>query len=292
MAQRGRKPRMKPEDDMPEPPDFSEPVEDGSGLPPVDFTNTPEFRAAVAKAAAQAAVIMRDQILADLKGAGIGPQGPIIVPDTASAIPQDRDFAGALAMAIAELTDQGRTKRLAPEVMRARLAARDLMHKLVADAKADWTRCMQNGERERAEAFMPAYELRNKVYLDEVLVDPIWIAPDHTQRATVIDWPGAPNECMIPLNDIAKAIHKAFLDSIGTVPKNHQIPDEAGKQLYATPGGLVVHGRAPARRETGVRQDSRGPVGEGLNIRHRGGAGSYKEVNILGTVSAPARQTV
>ena len=283
---------MNPEDDMPEPPDFSEPVEDGSGLPPVDFTNTPEFRAAVAKAAAQAAVIMRDQILADLKGAGIGPQGPI-EHTAAPAIPQDRDFAGALAMAIAELTDQGRTKRLAPEVMRARLAARDLMHELIAQARADWRNCMQRGDADEAEAFMPAYQLRNKVYLDEVLVDPIWIAPDHTQRATVIDWPGAPSEAMIPVNDVAKAIFKAFQDSIGTVPKGLQIPDQPGKQLYATSGGLVVHGRAPLRRETGARQDSdRGPVGEGLNIRHRGGAGSYREVNILGTVATPARQTI
>src|SRR5208282_5160592 len=289
MSRPGRKPRMKPEDDLPEPPDFSEieGIEAQKGCDRAagaDFTDTPEFRAAVAKAAAQAAVIMRDQILADLKASGIGaPAGPIEAP--APGVPQDRDFAGALAMAIAELTDQGRTKRLAPEVMRERLAARDLMHKLLMQAKADWRECMRSGDRERAAAYMPAYELRNKVYLDEVLIDPIWIAPDHTQRATVIDWPGAPNEAMIPLNDVAKAIHKAFSDSIGTVPQALQVPDEAGKQLYATPGGLVVHGRAPARRATGMRQtEDSGPVGEGLNIRHRGGAGQFVETHILGTV--------
>src|SRR5208337_1667348 len=223
MATRGRKPRMKPEDDLPEPPDFSEVegIEAQKGCDRAagaDFTDTPEFRAAVAKAAAQAAVIMRDQILADLKASGIGaPTGPI-EPASAPGIPQDRDFAGALAMAIAELTDQGRTKRLAPEVMRERLAARDLMHKLLMQAKVDWREAKRNGDKD-SDRYMPTYELRNKVYLDEVLIDPIWIAPDHTQRATVIDWPGAPNEAMIPLNDIAKAIHKAFSDSIGTVPQ-------------------------------------------------------------------------
>src|SRR5208282_4990273 len=154
MATRGRKPRMKPEDDLPEPPDFSEGERTSfEEAPPVpaedrDFTDTPEFRAAVAKAAAQAAVIMRDQILADLKASGIGaPAGPI-EPASAPGIPQDRDFAGALAMAIAELTDQGRTKRLAPEVMRERLAARDLMHKLLMQAKASWRECMRIGDRE------------------------------------------------------------------------------------------------------------------------------------------------
>ncbi len=285
---------MKPEDDLPPPPDFDAPGmddvivdESGNATPRHDFTNTPEFRAAVAKAAAQAAVIMRDQILADLKASGIGAQ------QGAPSALQDRDYAGALAMAIADLTDQGRTKRIAPEVMKQRLDARDLMHKLIGQAKVDYRDAMRKGEVDRAEAFMPTYQLRNKVYLDEVLIDPIWIAPDHTQRATVIDWPGAPNEAMIPVNDVAKGIHDAFLNSIGNVPKELQVPEETGKELYATPGGLVIHGRAPARRATGMRQsEDHGPVGEGLNIRHRGGAGQYKEINILGTVAKPARQTV
>lgn len=232
---------------------------------------TPEFKAAVAEAVKEAAGRIQKEIIAKLSVARDGRQAE---PGDATG---DQRFAESVAMAIASLTDQGvGRKTVAPKILRQRAEARQLMTELIVEAKAA-------GEK-------PVYKLRNKIYVDEVLVEPIWIAPDHTQRATEIEWQAVPNEAMIPVNDVAKRIFKAFQDSIGSVENAPQERPIAG----VTAGGLVIKSGSRAVQPVRVLDEHGQPPSTegGLSVLHKGKSGQYKEVHVLGSVAAPARQTV
>jgi hypothetical protein len=228
------------------------------------ITETPEFHKAVADAVAKAI----PDIVAHLSAIRGAPAG------------DDKAFAEGLAMAIAALTDQGTgRKRVAPEIVEQRSKARTRMAELLIAAKA--------------ENRIPSYRLTNKVYLDEVLVDPIYIDPaSKSQKPTEIDWPGVPSEAMIPINDVAREIHAAFCLSIGSVAKEHLI---AEKPFAVTANGLVVKSGGLALRPASVLgmnpEAQQQATGEGLRIKGRGTGipGEHKEVRVLGTVAAPAR---
>jgi hypothetical protein len=239
-------------------------VSSSAGAAPAGFQNSPEFQAALAAGIAQALPVLRDQILQNL-GTARG---------AAPAVSGDHAFADALAMSIAQLTDQGVGRRhVAPEVLKSRAEARALMVQRIVEA--------------RASDQVPLYRLKHAVYLDEVLVDPVFIDSEKVQRPTEIGWPGVPNEAMQPANEAARGIFQAFTDSIGSVPANHQQPEREVKVI----GGLVVQGRPIPR--PGVNTDpGNGLSGDGgLTVPHLGRGGRYKETNVLGTLAAPARQT-
>jgi hypothetical protein len=163
--------------------------------PAVPVTDTPEFKEALAAGIEQATAKILESVQ---KVAG--------VPGTELPQGGEKNFAEMLAMAIATLTDQGTGRqRVAPEVIRARTEARDRMRQLIMKA--------------RAEGRTATYELRNKVVLDNRVIEPMWIDSNHITRPTEIDWPGVPNEVMVPINDTAKEIHAAFMESIGSVVK-------------------------------------------------------------------------
>jgi len=224
-----------------------------------NIQDTAEFKAALAQAVQDAVPAIVAQI-AQARGGG-------------AEAPGDMSFAQGLAMAIANLNDQGTgRKRVAPEVLEARLAARALMQDLLVEA--------------HAKGAVPSYTLRSKVYLGEVLVDPFWIASDHTQKPTVIDWPQVPNEAMIPHNEVARSIHEQFMLSIGSTTKV-----AAERPLKMTAGGLVVHGRPHPMRANQQQDTANSAADSGLNIHHRGKPGQFKETHVLGTVAPPARAT-
>lgn len=234
------------------------------------ITDTPEFRQAVADAVAQTIPALKEQILAHLTDARGTTAAPAASDGTA-----DHAFANALAMSLAQLTDQGTgRKRVAPEILRARSEHRDRMTKLIIDA--------------RASGAIPVYSLKNKCYLDEVMIEPFYIASDHTQRPTEIEWSGVPNEAMVPVNDIAQQIHAEFVGSIGSLAKDDNLPE---RELKVTPGGVVIKGRPMARNTAKNSVNQPAANSEGLRIRHKDAPGQFKETRILGTVMAPARQT-
>jgi hypothetical protein len=233
------------------------------------ITETPEFKNAVAEAAANAVAKM----VQDLKDSREkhGTEGEA----------SDPTWMRALAMEISQLTDQGTgRKRVAPEVLQSRQAAREKMTKLIIEA--------------RAAKKVATYRVRGKVVLANRVVEPFWIASDHTAQPTVIDYDGIPNEAMVPENKTAKGIHEAFMESIGSSVR--VVPEDA---LAITPGGLVVHGGA-AGLSSGKRQvraaeskQTGGDAGEsGLNIHHKNEPGRFVEKRILGSIADPARQTV
>lgn len=230
----------------------------------VPITETAEFKDAVSAAASKAAA----EILASLQAnqGGQTKQG-------------DANFAEGLALAIAQLSSQGtgRAKPVAPEVLKARTDARERMTELIVAA--------------RARGDVPTYELRNKVYLSEVLIDPVYIDPaTKEQRPTSIDWQGVPSEAMIPTNEIAKAIHEAFSNSIGvvTIDSTKFIKPE---HFSVTGQGLVVRGGSQALRPMHVGNGQQGDpnADDGLRVHGRGGQGKTKTINVLGSVAAPAR---
>ncbi len=230
-----------------------------------DFTKTAEFEAAVS-AATSAAVV---RILAEMKEHR-GADAPVSS--------SDRSFVESLAMAIADLNDQGSGRfRVAPEVLVERKKARDEMMSLIVKA--------------RAEGRAPVYTLTAKVFLDEVKVDPYWIGPDHGAYPTEIEWCLVPNEAMRPANDVAEGIYDAFIRSIGNTVK--VVPEDV---ISITAGGLVVKGALGRRviKQTGTGEPSESsPEGfGGMNIRGRGVPGRIVEKRVLGTVAAPARQTI
>lgn len=237
--------------------------------PRLGLTDSPEFKAAVAAEAERAVAKFKDEIVASLAAAR-GAAG------TAPAT-TDGDWMQALAMSIAALTDQGvgQRKRVSPEIIKAREVARKEMVDLILKA--------------RAERKVASYRLSGKVHLDEQCIDPIWIDRMHTAQPTEIDWPGVPNECMMPLNETAKAIFEAFTRSIGGIEAH-----VAADPLKVTKGGLVVRGRpSAAAHETTINGLGEQIVeGEGVRIKHKDQPGRFKEINILGTIAKPAQQSI
>lgn len=228
------------------------------------LAETQEFKDAIASATAAAIAAAIPTIVAQLSQA----KGGIPVD------PGEQSWAQGLAMAIAQLNDQGTgRKRVAPEIVKARDEARvEMVNRLIA-AKAA-------GE-------MPLYTLRNKVYLDEVLIDPIYMdAATKAPRATEIGWPSVPSEAMVPANDVAKGIFEMFSKSIGSAEWSKK-PDTFG----ITVGGLVVKNGAVQPKRAVPSADGYVKT-EGLTITHKGGEKNFKEVPILGTVAQPARQAI
>lgn len=227
-----------------------------------DFTSTPAFQAAVEKAAADAVA----SILAKIND---GSQAK-------EATGSNTAFAESLALAIAQLSDPGK-QHVPPDVLRGREVARTAMvDTLIALRKA---------------GRVPTYTLRNHVWLGEELIPPLWIDSQRRQRETEIDWEGVPNEAMVPLNDAAKAVHEQFLLSIGTP----SITKEDSRAFVLTPGGVVVRG-APRPGRHDVRDTMRLPGAEDSGMMRattrREEAGSFQNINVLGTVAQPAQQTV
>ena len=244
------------------------------------FMQTPEFKAAVQMAALEAAKQAKTEVLKELALAGKSGDAAGVADS-----PDLENLFRRMAMSIAEISDQGTDrKRIAPEILTAREDARKKMFELIRSAFEKAEECRR--EKKSADDFVPVYKLKNKVYLDEILIDPIWRASDGTIRAQEIDWPGVPNEAMEPVNEIAVEIFQAFSDSIGSYEK------VSAAQLVVTPRGLVVHGH-PTRGMQAINasEPSEGSVG-GVRIRGRGAvSGQVVEKNVLGTIAAPARQT-
>jgi hypothetical protein len=242
----------------------------------VKLTETPEFKSAVVAAAAQVVAevraSMRDELLVELRAL----QGASGKVEDAS----DKNWVSSLAMEISQLTDQGTgRRRVPPDVLKARADARDRMVKAILKA--------------RAEGEVPVYRVIAKTQLDNMLVDPFWVARDHSVQPTEIDWPGIPNEAMQPINEPAKAIFKAFKDSIGTA--DYKRPEEA---LGVTLGGVVVHGRAvPSKRAVngtgapgiGAGFDADAREGD-LRLHHKGESGQMVKTRVLGTIVPPAER--
>jgi hypothetical protein len=270
---------------------------DGSNQPALDITQTPEFQEAVAKAAAQAADNAIQQFAAQLAA-----------KTHTGDVGGNNDTMEKLALAIAELTDQGvgmHKVRVAPEVLVRRQHAYERMVKMldtlartILDLHPDKAKAAAMA---RGMGIIPVYRLRDKVYVAHRVVEPFVVGNDKVPRPTEIEWRGVPNGVMKPLNDAAKKIFAEYEAWIGGAP----VKRNTGEALWVTAGGLVVRG-TPQQRKVVNGVDASVPVftdleddapelqpeddeDYGMHIRAPINPNA-KEVAILGTVAPPAKQ--
>ncbi len=231
----------------------------------VDLTATPEFKAAVNEAVQQALAQFKTSLMGDA-GDAKKPEGE-----------DNFAFARQLAMAIGEVADQGTNrKRVAPEILAQRAEAHE--------------RCVALLMKARAEGKKPEYRLTSKVNLNEQLIEPFMRGSDGKPKPTVIRYSGMPNDAMVPLNDVAKAIYREYSLSIGSVEAERKAAD----RMWMTPEGVVIVGNGPARRAlpgfndtTGIGPQVEDEFPEELGIIDNADPRSATH-RVLGTVAAPA----
>lgn len=263
MSKRGRKPRQK-EIVMVE-------TREGRLVP---INETAEFKAAVAEAvaaatpsiAAEAAKAAVAQVSTELL-ARVS-QSPAAAPGFSSA----EDLFSRLALAIAEVSDQGtQRKRVAPEILAARMKAQERAIERIVRARED-------GEK-------PEYRLISKVYLNEQFIEPFMPGPDKRPIPTEIIWTGMPSDAMRPLNEVAREIYGLFRASVGST---EPIKGADNRPMSMTRGGLVIKGLGAAqRREVAAAE----PFHDDLGLKNQNDP-TAPFIHVLGTVAPAARQNV
>ena len=243
------------------------------GVAPVAVTETAEFRDAVSAAVkAETATIIAE--LAKMRANE--PVSPEVAGD-------DMGWARKLALALAEISDQGTDrKRVAPELLEQRRIAAEKLKVVLAEVRA-------NGEQ-------PLYQLKNKIQVKlrgkgEAIIEPLWLGNDKIHYPTEISSPDVPNLAMIPINEPAKRIYALFLESIGSV-EALELKEPEG--LAMTPGGVVVRGNAAQQvaRHLGsewIGHDKPNDAEQFAEVR-RNQPSQTRDVRVLGTIAPPARQ--
>ena len=185
-------------------------------------------------------------------------------------------FAQSLAVAIAQLTDQGIGRpaaRVSPAVLAARQKAHERCGRLVLAAQEEGLR--------------PEYRLTGKGYMNERFIEPYRRDPaTKAMVPTIIIWTGFPSEAMEPVNEIAQRIYEEYRASLGD-PINLANQGVPNKQPWITSGGMVVVGDGP----TSPRVKAPGAFRHELDVVGAPNDPNAKYVHVLGTVAAPAMQT-
>jgi hypothetical protein len=149
----------------------------------------------------------------------------------------------SLGMKIADLADQGNGRaighRVDPDTLRQRAESHKEMISLIEDAQR--------------RGVMPEYRLKNKVQLDNSIIEPFYIDPaTRAAKETEILFDGIPNEQMIPINDEAKVIFAAYRGWIGNLKR--VVPED---RLGITATGVVVkNGAVQQKREVRAGEDN------------------------------------
>lgn len=205
----------------------------------VDFTETPEFATAVARAA-EAAVAKA------LEGA----RSHGMLPDTTGGA---QAMLSQLALTLAEVNNQGQPNKVvvAPDVMRARAAAHQRMVALLVDAHHKAEEARQDGDREGMKRWRPRYRLLKECYLGDRVVNPYRVGRNKEAIPQEITWSRVPNLVMSPLNDIAKQVYAEFRASIGNTEKVIDV----SPLMSITTGGLIIHGKALDTQRRTVRME-------------------------------------
>lgn len=202
-------------------------------------------------------------------------------------------FAGAQALATAEIADQGTSrKRVAPEILARREAAAKRCRELVAEARRKSSDAHVAGDQAEKERWMPTYRVTSKVYFGERLIEPWRRLPGQGAGvvAQEIVWMGVPNDALSPINETAQEIYAAYRESVGSTEQLRSvkgphggIAEQDNRLFWMTPGGLVVKGDPPPKMFVGTSPE--------MNVRPQDNNDpNAPEVFVLGTVAAPARQ--
>lgn len=245
---------------------------------------TPEAQKLIADAAALAAAAA----LAKMTEAAVSPSGGI--DDATKAL-----FSN-MALMISEMSYQssGRPKPVAPEVIQRRAEAGKKMDELIRFARKKIREARDDGDRDQLEVWMPRYRVTAKCYFNDVFIEP-YRKSGKDVLPTEIEWTGAPNDALSPINSVASEIFDAYRESIGLMAPLKSLKGSHGGVLaqdnrpyWMTPGGLVVVGDAPPNAFVALRGGD-APTGTIDN------PGSYDDPNaeyvrVMGTIAPPARR--
>lgn len=249
------------------------------GRPRKDVTKTPEFQAAVTAGVAEAEARIVAQITASLAAA----RGTDPVAAPASS---DQSMIQQLTASIMAMVNIGKPdKPLTPEEAQSRSDGQKRLIELLVPVQA-----MDYDAPGAPEA--PFYRVVSKAYLTDFVVEPFEVDP--VTKAMVpktIHWTGFPNESLEPINESAKEIHTAYMQSIGGF--SEFAPDSAisnvtpdGRPMGVTPGGIVVRGLNVSARRT-VGGIAPGSTTDVMGIRNQNDPRA-KSIRVLGTVADPA----
>ena len=197
---------------------------------------------------------------------------------------QSKDLAQQIAMAIAELTDQGTNrKRVAPEILAARAKAYDRLIKQLSEARDKADAALDAGDKLEAARWLPEYRVVTKTFLTDRIVEPWRRGGNNDLVPTEIIWRGVPNNSLRPLNAIATKLFETFQAWVGTEGLLRAEPS------FMTPGGVIIKGEAPAGSRLGIPDELRAPD---LEITGDPTDPTASHIRVLGTIAEPARQNV
>jgi hypothetical protein len=191
----------------------------------------------------------------------------------------DRALAENLAHAMmtASATPQKKALLLTPEQKADRADARAEMISLLIDMQA--------------KGLVPVYRVTRQTFLAETMIYPEWRDPVTKQmRPQEVNWPGVPNQAMVPLVvgaregertviEAAQKVHALYLRSIGfNAGVNQNAPTP-----FVVDGANILRGNgAPAAPPPTAA------TAPGFDPRRLGQAAGVTHIPILGTVAAPA----
>lgn len=205
----------------------------------VNFTETPEFAAALARATELA-------VAKALEGARL--HGAM--PDSTNGA---QAMLSQLALTLAEVNNQGQPHKIvvAPEVMRARADAHQRMVAILVDANHKAEAARSRGDREETARNRPRYRLLKECYLGDRVVNPYRVGRNKEAIPQEITWARIPNLAMFPLNDLARQVFTEFKSSIGNTEKVVDV----SPLMTITSGGLIIHGKSLEAQRRVVRTE-------------------------------------
>lgn len=193
-----------------------------------------------------------------------------------------RTLLSELTVAIAGVSPDGANRRVIPPVEAdRRKAAQDRMGALLIS--------------NRENRVKPHYKVVKKTVLDGFELEP-WVPGQNGKFVeNEIIWRGAPNTAMRPVNDEAKEVYAAFLESIGGTTK-----DASGAQdlpAWVGMGGLTMASNVPrSMAKNGLVVDAPAPMELSDLMPVNSVVSSVDDPNaelipVLGTIAEPARRT-
>jgi len=229
----------------------------GPGRPPkIPMHERPEFKAAVAEAAA---LVVQQMMKA----------GAVPISQGDESL---QTLFSKMALSIADISDQGtQRKRVAPEILVARDDARRRAEARIVQAR-------ENREQ-------PEYRVISKIFFNERFIEPFKLNEAKKPVPNEIVWTGMPCQALVPINDVAKEIFAHYSESVSSAGK---LATTDNRPHWVTSSGLVVKGDPPARRFVATPQE----FADDLQVKHSPNDPTAPEVRVLGTVAAPAKQNI
>lgn len=197
---------------------------------------------------------------------------------------QMKELAESLALAIAEVSDQGTNrKRVAPEILASRAKAHEKLVALLTEARDKGNAALDANDSIEAGRWLPEYRVVAKTYLTDRVVEPWRRGANNDMQPTEIIWRGYPNNSLRPLNAIAAKLFSVYQAWIGT---EGLLRADAS---FMTPGGVVIKGEAPAGSRLNIADELLTPD---LEVLSNPTDPTATHIRVLGTLAEPARQNV